>query len=302
MKSLYLDMVRVTEAGAIAAASYVGMGDKLAADAAATKAIRHRLNNIHFAGKIVIGEGIKDEAPGLFEGENVGLLTKDRYDIAVDPIEGTTPTSKGGYEAMSVIALAGKDCLLSTDEFYMKKIAYGPKVARKVTIDLTEDCEQILQKVSSALNKPLSKLNVCLLDRPRHYGIINTLRSLECRIKLIQDCDVTACVATCMPDSGVDLYLGIGGSPEGVISAAAMKCLGGVIQAQLVKKDGTPISDRLYEVEDLAKGDVIFSATGITDGKLFKGVRYTSSGIVTNSLTMNSASGTVRNIETIHGN
>jgi len=302
MKNLYLDMVRVTEAGAIAAATYVGRGDKIAADTAATEAIRHRLNNIHFAGKIVIGEGIKDEAPGLFAGEKVGLLVQYPYDIAVDPIEGTTPTSKGGYEAMSVIALAGENCLLYTDEFYMKKIAYGPKVAHKVKINLTDDCGQILKAVAAALEKPISQLSVCLLDRPRHQSLINTLRCFKCRIKLIQDCDVTACVATCMPDSGVDLYLGIGGSPEGVISAAAMKCLGGVIQAQLVKKDGTPISDRLYEVEDLAKGDVIFSATGITDGKLFKGVRYTSSGIVTNSLTMNSASGTVRNIETIHGN
>jgi len=321
MKNLHLDLVRVTEAGAIAAAQYVGRGDKIAADAAATEAMRNRLNKTDFAGKIIIGEGMKDEAPGLFEGEVVGqlgllqesdppadqdhendIIAPRHYDIAVDPIEGTTPTAKGGYEAMSVIALAGEGCLLSTDEFYMKKIAYGPKVARKVKINLTDDCGQILRMVALALDKPTSKLTVCLLDRPRHDDLIDTLRSLECRIKFIQDCDVTACIATCMPDTGIDLYLGIGGSRVGVISAAAMKCFGGVIQAQLVEKDGTPISDKLYEVEDLAKGDCIFSATGITDGKLFRGVRYTSHGPITNSLTMRSASGTIRKIETWHGN
>lgn len=319
MKNLHLDLVRVTEAGAIAAAQYVGRGDKLAADLAATEAMRNRLNKTDFAGKIIIGEGKKDDAPGLFEGEAVGqlallqesnppadqehdIIAPRYYDIAVDPIEGTTPTAKGGYEAMSVIALAGENCLLATDEFYMKKIAYGPKVARKVKINITDDCDQILRMVALALDKPTSKLTVCLLDRPRHDDLIDTLRDLECRIKFIQDCDVTGCIATCMPDTGIDLYLGIGGAPEGVISAAAMKCFGGVIQGQLVEKDGTPVDDKLYEVEDLAKGDVIFSATGITDGKLFRGVRYTSHGPITNSLTMRSASGTIRKIETWHGN
>lgn len=321
VKNLHLDLVRVTEAGAIAAAQFVGRGDKIAADEAATEAMRRRLNSTDFAGKIIIGEGKKDDAPGLFEGEVVGQLAllqqsnppadEDHiqdmiiprfYDIAVDPIEGTTPTSKGGYEAMSVIALAGENCLMATEEFYMKKIAYGPKVAKKVKINVTDDCAQILKMVALALDKPTSKLTVCLLDRPRHDDLISTLRSLECRIKFIQDCDVTACIATCMPDTGIDLYLGIGGSPEGVISAAAMKCLGGVIQGQLVEQDGTPIEDKLYEVEDMAKGDVIFSATGITDGKLFRGVRYTSHGPITNSLTMRSASGTIRMIETWHGN
>jgi len=319
MKNLHLDLVRVTEAGAIAAAKWVGRGDKIAADAAATEAMRNRLNKIDFAGKIVIGEGKKDDAPGLFEGEEVGqlsILQKSNpppsekedcisprfYDIAVDPIEGTTPTAKGGYEAMSVIALGGENCFLSTDAFYMKKIAYGSKVAERVKINVTDDYEQILKMIALALDKPTNKLTVCLLDRPRHDELIDTLRNLECRIKFIQDCDVTACIATCLPDTGIDLYMGIGGSPEGVISAAAMKCLGGVIQTQLVEKDGTPLEDRLYEIEDMAKGDIIFSATGITDGKLFKGVRYTSRGPVTNSLTMRSESGTVRKIETCHGN
>lgn len=316
MKNLHLDLVKVTEAGAIAAAKYVGRGDKISADGAATEAIRNRLNATDFAGRIIIGEGIKDDAPGLFEGELVGQLALlensdppgDQdivprfYDIAVDPIEGTTPTSKGGYEAMSVICLAGEGCLLSTDEFYMNKIAYGPKIARKVKINVTDDCGQVLRMAALALEKPTSQLTVCLLDRPRHDNLIDTLRSLECRIKFIQDCDVTACLATCMPNTGVDLYMGIGGSPEGVISAAAMKCFGGVIQTQLVEKDGTPVDDKLYEVEDLAQGDVIFSATGITDGKLFRGVRYTSHGPITHSLTMRSASGTIRKIETWHGN
>lgn len=321
MKNLHLDLVRVTEAGAIAAAQFVGRGDKKAADLAATEAMRNRLNTTDFAGKIVIGEGKKDSAPGLFKGElvgqlailqesnppqdiseNVELITPRYYDIAVDPIEGTTPTAKGGYEAMSVIALGGENSLLSTEAYYMKKIAYGPQVAKKVKLNVTDNCEQILKLTALALNKPPKNLTVCLLDRPRHGYLVEILRRLECRIKFIQDCDVTACIATCLSETGIDLYLGIGGAPEGVISAAAMKCLGGVIQGQLVDKNGLPLDDKLYEIEDMAKGDVIFSATGITDGQLFKGVRFTSQGPVTSSLTMRSLSGTIRKIETIHGN
>lgn len=320
MKGLHLDLVRVTEAGAIAAGRYVGRGDKLAADYAATEAIRNRLNRIDFAGRIVIGEGKKDDAPGLFEGEIVGQLglmeleskdikSKDIkvlhpkfHDIAVDPIEGTTPTAKGGYEAMSVIALAGEGAFLSTDCYYMNKIAYGPEIASKVKINVTEDVEHIVKMTSLALNKDISKITVCLLERDRHVTLVERLRSVGCRIQFIQDCDVTACISTCMPESGIDIYMGIGGSPEGVIAAAALKCLGGVIQTQLVKADGTIFDPKLLEIEDLAAGDVLFSATGITNGLLLRGVRFTSNGPVTNSLTMRSESGTIRKIETIHGN
>ncbi len=320
MKNLHLDLVRVTEAGAVAAGCYVGRGDKLGADKAATDAMRNRLNRIDFAGRIVIGEGKKDDAPGLFEGEIVGQLglleekakgirgegvqtvVPAFYDIAVDPIEGTTPTAKGGYEAMSVIAMASEGAFLSTDCYYMKKIAYGPSVAKKVKINVTDDIDQVVKMVSLALDKPHDKITVCVLDRPRHDYIVDTLRRMECRISFIQDCDVTACIATCMPDSGIDLYVGVGGTPEGVIAAAALKCMGGVIQGQLVEPDGTPIDGKLLEIEDLAKGDVLFSATGITNGLLLRGVRFTSQGPITNSLTMRSESGTIRKIETTHGN
>lgn len=320
MKNLHLDLVRVTEAGAIAAGLYVGKGDKEGADKSATEAMRGRLNRTDFAGRIVIGEGKKDGAPGLFEGEVVGQLglldrkatgivgegikeiTPRYYDIAVDPIEGTTPTANGGYEALSVIALGAEGAFLSTDCYYMKKIAYGPAIAKKVKLNVTDDITQIVKMVSLACDKPLDKITVCLLDRPRHEYIVDALRSIGCRISLIQDCDVTACIATCVPDSGIDLYLGIGGTPEGVIAAAALKCMGGSIQGQLVQKDGTPIDDKLLEVEDMAGGNVLFSATGITNGLLLKGVRFTSQGPVTNSLAMRSESGTVRKIETMHGN
>ena len=320
MKNLHLDLVRVTEAGAIAAGTFVGKGDKLGADKAATEAMRNRLNRTDFAGRIVIGEGKKDDAPGLFEGEIVGQLgilgekakgiegegvqvvVPHFYDIAVDPIEGTTPTAKGGYEAMSVIAMASEGAFLATECFYMKKIAYGPKVARRVKLNVTDDIEQTVKMVSLAMDKPVSKITVCLLERPRHAQVVESLRDMGCRIYFIQDCDVTACIATCMPDSGIDLYLGTGGTPEGVIAAAALKCMGGVIQGQLVEKDGSPVDDRLLEIEDMAKGHVLFSATGITNGLLLRGVRFTSQGPITNSLTMRSESGTIRKIETMHGN
>ena len=322
MKNHHLDLIRVTEAGAISAAEWVGRGNKEAADKAATEAMRDRLNRINFLAEIAIGEGKKDESYGLYEGEILGCgknesvhftYSEDRpemerncpeYSIAVDPIEGTTPTSKGGYEAMSVIALARKGHFLKTSAFYMKKLAVGPKVAKRFQPDIRASVEHNVALVAAALEKQVRHVTVCCLDRPRHESLVAKLRNLGCRIKLISDCDVTACLATCFPDSGVDLYLWVGGSPDGVIAAAAVKCMGGDLQCQLADKNCELLQEPndVLGLEDLAKGDVMFCATGITDGKLMKGVEFTSDGITTHSLTMRSESGTIRRMTTQHGN
>lgn len=308
MRNLNLEMVRVTEGAAIAAAAFVGCGDKIAADLAATEAMRERLAKIDFQGRVVIGEGKKDNAPGLFRGDKVGKdLAENEYDIAVDPLDGTTPTSKGGNEAMSVIAVGNKNAFLETEEWYMWKLAYGPTIVRNLTkqechVELLSgsdaDLSHLINLLTKAANKHISKFTVCILDRPRHDSIITTLRKIGCRIKLIQDCDVSAAIATAMPESGIDVYLGIGGTPEGVLGAAALKCLGGCFQGKSCEQSNT-----IYTTEELAKGDVIFCATGVTDGSLLKGVRWTSSaGPITHSILMRSESGTVRFIQACHGN
>lgn len=329
MKNYHLDLVRVTEAGAVSAAKWVGRGDKESADKAATEAMRERLNAIDFCAEITIGEGKKDGSFGLFEGERVGhwtnsiktcsltgdkqplssfeemeFLTPLRYSIAVDPIEGTTPTAKGGYEAMSVIALANHGCFFRTDAYYMDKLAFGWQVAKKNPNgpDLRRSVEENVMWISTTLDKPINHVTICLLDRPRHTDIVARLRKLGCRIKFISDCDVTACIATCVPDSGIDMYLGVGGAPEAVIAAAAMKCMKGKFQARITDSDGKPLDDMVYNIDDLAKGDVMFCATGITDGQLLDGVQFTSRGPVTHSLAMRSESGTTREIRTTHGN
>lgn len=306
MKDINLDMVRVTEAAAIAASAWVGSGDKKSADKAATDAMRTRLNSIEFCGRVVIGEGIKDESAGLFAGEAVGLLSKASgekkvYDIAVDPIEGTRPTANSGPEALSVLGVAEKGCLFSTPEFYMNKFAYGPAISQKTTLSITDPLSKTIGLISQATGKDKNKIMVCVLDRPRHEKLIAELRSIGVRIKLIQDCDVSAAIAACLPDSGIDLLCGIGGSPEGVITACAIKCLRGAFQAQLVRKDGS-VDPRVYAIEDLVRGACAFSATGITSGSLLRGVRYVSEGPVTHSLFMRSISGTVRWITSTHGN
>jgi len=333
MKNFHMDLIRVTEAGAISAAKWVGRGNKEAADKEATDAMRSRLNDIDFFAEIAIGEGKKDESFGLYEGEWVGLesIGKDPtaveewgqkthipdYAIAVDPIEGTTPTAKGGYEAMSVIAMGKKDSLYKTDWFYMDKIAVGPEVASKSQIDLRNPASANVGMVAAALGKSPQHVTVCVMDRPRHKDLIADLRQIGCRIKFITDCDVTACIATCVPDSGIDMYWSIGGAPEAVIAAAAMKCMGGFMQCQEFEKGeekvdhnmsyGTaetwnPANDRLLGIEDLAAGEVMFAATGITNGQLLEGVRFTSHGPVTNSVAMRSESRTVRWLTTKHGN
>lgn len=310
MKNHHLDLIRVTEAGAISAAQWVGRGNKEAADKAATEAMRDRLNQMEFCATIAIGEGKKDESFGLFEGEEVGKkwhegarYDSDFFDIAVDPIEGTTPTAKGGYEAMSVIAMGNRGAFFKTDNHYMYKFAVGPQVAKaNGWVRLKTPLESIIAMLADALDKPVERVTVCLLDRPRHDDIVKKLRKIGCRIKFIADCDVTACIATCVPNSGIDMYIGVGGSPEAVIAAAAMKCMGGRFEAVLVDKDGNWLDDRIYGIEDLAKGPVMFAATGITDGQLLRGVQFDSNGPITHSISMRSDSGTVRRHETHHGN
>lgn len=304
LKNYHLDIVRVTETAAISAANWVGRGNKEEADRSATENMRERLNSIDFSAEIAIGEGVKDDSYGLFEGEKVGLYREEKepsFEIAVDPIEGTTPTAKGGYEAMSVLALGFKNCFYKTPHFYMNKIAVGPRISKKVKVSLENSITTNVSLVAAALQKDIQRVTVCCLDRPRHDGIVQELRGLGCRVKFISDCDVSACIACCQFGSGIDMYLGIGGSPEAVISAAAMKCLGGYLQCQEWDYNQNIYMPNLLEIEDLAQGPVIFCGTGITDGKLLKGVTFENSP-VTHTIAMRSSSGTVRYIETHHGN
>ena len=327
MKNYHMDLVRATEAGAIHAAEWVGRGDKEAADLAATEAIRDRLNKIDFCAQIAIGEGKKDESHGLYQGEIVGLNRSvdfqatdyndpstyredcsgvPDYSIAIDPIEGTTPTAKGGYEAMSVIALANVGAMYQTETFYMNKLAVGPQVAQSIQpISLDQDPATNIAIVAAALGKSPQHVTVCVLDRPRTKPLVEELRKIGCRIKFISDCDVTACIATCVPDSGIDMYWSIGGAPEAVISAAAMKCMGGMLQCREMTISGDScyaLEERILKIEDLVNGPCMFAATGITDGQLLKGVRFTTNGPVTNSIAMRSESGTIRRMITEHGN
>ncbi len=311
MRDIHLDLVRVTEAAAIAASRWVGTGDKESADKAATQAMRERLNQMDFSGLIKIGEGKKDNSYGLYEGEKVGKLSvpgtaclapSGVYELAVDPIDGTRPTVTSGPEAMSVIAVAEKDSLFTTPEYYMKKLAYGPEIAKKVRLRVTDPLAKTIQLTSEATGKDPSKMMVCILDRPRHESTVKELRGLGVRIKLIQDCDVSGAIACCHPESGIDLLVGIGGAPEGVITAAAMKCLRGGLEVQVVNKETLKIDPRVYTIEELVKGPCAFVATGVTSGSLLKGVRFTDRGPVTHSVFMRSESGTVRWLTAYHGN
>ncbi len=304
MKDIHLEIVRVTEAAAIAASAWVGSGDKKAADKAATEAMRERLNTIDFAARIIIGEGIKDESAGLFAGEKVGKFAdkpEKVYDIAVDPIEGTRPAANSGPEALSVLAVAQKDSLFSTKAYYINKLAYGPQILQKTKLSITDPLSRTIDLVSKATGKDVRNVVVCVLDRPRHEEMIGELRRLGVHIKLIQDCDVSGAIASCQTESGIDLLCGIGGAPEGVITACAIKCLRGDFQAQIVKEDGTT-EPKVYDLEDFVKGPCVFTATGITNGSLLRGVRYTSRGPVTSSVFMRSISGTIRWIRSYHGN
>ena len=297
-RNLALELVRVTETAALAAAPWVGRGEKDLADGAAVKAMRAMINTVDMSGVVVIGEGEKDQAPMLHNGEQVGNGDGPSCDVAVDPIDGTSLTAQGMDGAISVIALAPRGSMFDPqDSFYMNKIVTGPEAAS--VIDIRASVAENIAAVARAKALKVSDITVVVLNRPRHLGLIEEIRTTGARIKLIQDGDVAAAIETARPDTGIDLLMGIGGTPEGVITAVAMICLGGAIQGQL-HKDGVTES-RVLTTTDLCNSDDVFlSATGITDGELVRGVRYTKFGATSNSLVMRGKSKTVRLIQTEH--
>jgi fructose-1,6-bisphosphatase II len=297
-RNLALELVRVTETAALAAAPWVGRGEKDLADGAAVKAMRAMINTVDMSGVVVIGEGEKDQAPMLHNGEQVGNGDGPSCDVAVDPIDGTSLTAQGMNGAISVIALAPRSSMFDPqDSFYMNKIVTGPEAAS--VIDIRASVAENIAAVARAKALKVSDITVVVLNRPRHLGLIEEIRTTGARIKLIQDGDVAAAIETARPDTGIDLLMGIGGTPEGVITAVAMICLGGAIQGQL-HKDGVTES-RVLTTSDLCNSDDVFlSATGITDGELVRGVRYTTFGATSNSLVMRGKSKTVRLIQTEH--
>jgi len=307
-RNLALEVVRVTEAAALAAARLMGRGDNVAADQAAVTAMRKALNYVQFRGRVVIGEGERDEAPMLYIGEEVGAAESPRVDIAVDPLEGTSIVASGGNNALAVIAIAEEGGFLHAPDTYMQKIAVGPR-ARGV-IDITAPATENLRRVAKALKVYVEDLCVVILDRPRHQELIRECREAGARIKLIGDGDVAGAIATAKEGSGVDILMGTGGAPEGVLAAAALKCMGGDFQGILKFRNKEEIErartmgvtdlDRVYTLEDLARSDVMFAATGVTFGDFLQGVRFFSGGAYTQSVVMRSRSRTLRIIDTTH--
>ena len=297
-RNLALELVRVTETAALAAAPWVGRGEKDLADGAAVKAMRAMINTVDMSGVVVIGEGEKDQAPMLHNGEHVGNGDGPNCDVAVDPIDGTSLTAQGMNGAISVIALAPRGSMFDPqDSFYMNKIVTGPEAAS--VIDITASVAHNIAAVAKAKSLNISDITVVVLNRPRHKTLIEEIRNTGARIRLIQDGDVAAAIETARPDTGIDLLMGIGGTPEGVITAVAMICLGGAIQGQLHKEGVTEA--RVLTTSDLCNSDDVFlSATGITDGELVQGIRYTKFGATSNSLVMRGKSKTVRLIHTEH--
>jgi fructose-1,6-bisphosphatase II / sedoheptulose-1,7-bisphosphatase len=306
---LVLEMVRVTEYAAIAASKLVGRGDEKAADAAAVAAMRDALNKLAFDGTVVIGEGERDEAPMLFIGEKVGSAqgTGPRIDIALDPLEGTTITAKAGPDALAVLAISEEGGLLNAPDTYMEKLAIGPGYPEGV-VSLTRTATENVTALAEAKGVRPSDIIACVLDRPRHEALIKELRGLGCGVYLIPDGDVAGVIAVTNPDTTIDIYMGSGGAPEGVLAAAALRCVGGQFQGRLIfrnedeksraRKIGITDFDRIYSLEDLARGDVIFAATGVTDGSLLEGVRrYKTGRITTESIVMRASSGTVRRVK-----
>ena len=302
-RNLALELVRVTETAALAASTWVGRGDKDAADGAAVAAMRKMINTVDMSGVIVIGEGEKDNAPMLHNGEEVGNGTGPACDVAVDPIDGTTLTSNGLNGAVSVIALAPRGTMFNPKgAFYMNKIVTGPEAAS--VVDITAPVGENVRRVAKAKGVDVSDITVIVLDRPRHAQLLKELRAAGARIRLIRDGDVAAAIETARIGTGIDILMGIGGTPEGVVTAAAMRALGGVIQGQLMPqsdsekasaKDAGHDLSKIYSTNDLvASDDVFFSATGITDGELLRGVRHTAFGAISHSLVVRGRSKTVR--------
>jgi fructose-1,6-bisphosphatase II / sedoheptulose-1,7-bisphosphatase len=308
-RNLALEAVRVTEAAALAASRWMGRGDEKAADQAAVDAMRQALNSLTIDGTVVIGEGERDEAPMLYIGEKVGMGGGPKVDIALDPLEGTTITAKGGTNALAVIAIAEEGGFLNAPDVYMDKIAVGGGLPDGV-VNLDASATENLTNLADAKGMHMTDIVVCILDRPRHGELIRAVREAGARIMLISDGDVSGVIATSSPDSGVDIYMGSGGAPEGVLAAAALRCIGGQMQTRLIFRNddergraakwGITDLNRRYDLLDLASGDVMFAATGVTDGTMVRGVRRTGNGAFTESIIMRSRSGTVRKISADH--
>jgi fructose-1,6-bisphosphatase II len=307
-RNLALELVRVTEAAALAAARWMGKGDKHAADQAAVDAMRKAFNALAIDGTVVIGEGERDEAPMLYIGERIGTGGL-KVDVALDPLECTNSVAYGRPNALTVIAVGEPGHLLHAPDTYMDKIAVGPKAVD--AINLNDSVEDNLTRIADALGYHIEDVTCVILDRDRHKDLIARVRKLGCGIHLISDGDVGAAIASCLPDTGVDVLLGIGAAPEGVLAASAIRCVGGAFQGRLkfqndaekerARKMGIQDFDRVYTEQDLAQGDnVMFAATGVSDGDLLQGVRFTGTGAFTHSLVMRSRSGTIRKIETQH--
>ena len=307
---LVLEMVRVTEAAAVAASKWIGRGDNDAADAAAVEAMREALNELPFDGTVVIGEGERDEAPMLYIGEKVGSAqgTGPKINIALDPLEGTTLTAKAGPNALCVLTISEEGGLLNAPDTYMDKLAVGPGYPEG-TINLSRSVTENIRAIADAKGVDANEIIACVLDRPRHEQIIDELRSLGCGVKLISDGDVAGVIAVTDPETGVDVYLGSGGAPEGVLAASALRCVGGQMQGRLVFRNDDEIArarrwgiedlNRQYDLTELAKGDCIFAATGVTDGSLLDGVKRLKGGCVTTeSIVMRASTGTVRRVAT----
>ncbi len=309
-RNLALEVVRVTEAAALAASKLVGRGDKVTADQVAVDAMRDALNTMHIQGTVVIGEGERDEAPMLYIGEEVGDGKGPKVDIALDPLEGTDITAAGGPNALAVVAMTDEGGFLNAPDTYMDKIAVGPGIDPGI-LDLDAPIGDVLKKLAKEKDANVDDLMVCILDRPRHEDLIAAVRQTGARITLIGDGDVSAVIATTDGDTGIDLYVGNGGAPEGVLAAAALQCTGGAMLGRLVfhtdvereraDKWGITDRDKIYTTDELAKGDnVMFAATGVTDGTMLRGVRRYSGGAKTSSIVMRSKSGTVRRVEATH--
>jgi fructose-1,6-bisphosphatase II / sedoheptulose-1,7-bisphosphatase len=308
-RNLALEVVRVTEWAALAASKLMGRGDEKAADQAAVDAMRSALNGLRIEGTVVIGEGERDEAPMLYIGERVGTGDGPKVDIALDPLEGTTITAKGGPNALAVIAMAEEGGFLNAPDVYMEKIAVGGGLPDGV-VDIDAAPKENLRSLAKAKGSDVEDIVTCILDRPRHAELIAKVREAGARIMLISDGDVSGVIATSLKESGVDIYMGSGGAPEGVLAAAALRCIGGQMQGRLIFRNddekgraqrlGINDLNRKYSLLDLAKGDVMFAATGVTDGSLLRGVRRWHGGGRTHSIVMRSKTGTVRFIEAIH--
>jgi fructose-1,6-bisphosphatase II / sedoheptulose-1,7-bisphosphatase len=308
-RNLALEAVRVTEVAALSASRLMGRGDEKAADQAAVDAMRTALNGLTIDGTVVIGEGERDEAPMLYIGEKVGTGQGPKIDIALDPLEGTTITAKGGANALATLAMADAGGFLNAPDVYMEKIAIGGGLPDDL-VHIDEEPGVNLKNLAQAKKTDIADLVVCILDRPRHSELIAKVRAAGARIMLIGDGDVSGVIATSSPETGIDIYMGSGGAPEGVLAAAALRCIGGQMQGKLLFRNddergrahrlGITDLDRVYSLLDLAHGDVMFAATGVTNGTMLKGVRRFAGGAMTHSVVMRSRTGTVRYIEARH--